>query len=116
MDLPSESGSIGSVKLPHNLLAISSRITSHPLALVPLEKLVDIWHSVEAPGENSMLLCNYTYHLVLGILHLGVTTNLPLLLDAPPIRLSIYRIWLVILRDVNLIRVRCLIRRHFMCS
>ncbi|KAG5615660.1 hypothetical protein H5410_015484, partial [Solanum commersonii] len=53
----SDRGSIGSIKLPHNLLAIRPWVSSHLVTLVKVEQPVNIWNSVQAPREDSAIFC-----------------------------------------------------------
>ncbi|KAG5579545.1 hypothetical protein H5410_050172 [Solanum commersonii] len=53
-----ESGCIGSIELPHNLLTVRPWVSSHPVTLVKVEQPVNVWNSVQAPRENSPLLCD----------------------------------------------------------
>ncbi|KAG5599260.1 hypothetical protein H5410_030630 [Solanum commersonii] len=80
-----ESGSIGSIELPHNLLAVRPWVSSHPVTLVKVEQPVNVWNGVQAPRENSPLFCDQSGHFLFFIDHLCVPINLPLALDTPSI-------------------------------
>ncbi|KAG5596526.1 hypothetical protein H5410_037758 [Solanum commersonii] len=86
-----ESGCIGSIELPHNLLTVRPWVSSHPVTLVKVEQPVNVWNSVQAPRENSPLLCDQPGHFLFFIDHLSIPVNLPLALDTPPIWLAGYR-------------------------
>ncbi|KAG5576771.1 hypothetical protein H5410_056905, partial [Solanum commersonii] len=87
----SESSSIGSIELPHNLLAICPWVSSHPVTLVNVKQPVNVWNSVQAPRENSPLFCDQSGHFLFFIDHLCIPINLPLALDTPPIWFAGYR-------------------------
>uniref|UniRef100_M1D8T1 Integrase core domain containing protein n=1 Tax=Solanum tuberosum TaxID=4113 RepID=M1D8T1_SOLTU len=70
-----EGGSIGGVELLNNLLIISPWVSSHPVTLVKVKKSVDVRDSVQAPREDSALLCNKSGHLLFVIFHLGISIN-----------------------------------------
>ncbi|KAG5600566.1 hypothetical protein H5410_031936, partial [Solanum commersonii] len=80
-----ESGTIGSIELPHNLLTVHPWVTSHPVTLVKVEQSVNVWNSVQAPCENSLLLCDQSSHFLFFIDHFGIPVYLPLALDTLPI-------------------------------
>ncbi|KAG5580964.1 hypothetical protein H5410_051591 [Solanum commersonii] len=87
-DRPTKSGSIGSVELPHNLLDIRPWVSSYPITLVKVEKMVNVGDSVQAPCEDSALLCNNLGHLLFIINHLGIPIDFPLALDTPYVCLT----------------------------
>ncbi|KAG5585011.1 hypothetical protein H5410_045445, partial [Solanum commersonii] len=62
-----ESGCIGSIELSHNLLTVRPWVSSHPVTLVKVEQPVNVWNSVQAPRENSPLLCDYSPATRMGI-------------------------------------------------
>ncbi|KAG5594482.1 hypothetical protein H5410_035714 [Solanum commersonii] len=78
-----ESGDIGGVKLLYNLLTVSTWVSSHLVTLVKVKKSVDVGDSVQAPYEDSALLCNNSGHLLFVINHLGIPIDLPLALNTP---------------------------------
>ncbi|KAG5585437.1 hypothetical protein H5410_045871, partial [Solanum commersonii] len=59
-----DGGSIRSIKFPHNLLVIRLWVSSHPITLMKVKQSVDFWDSVQAPREDSVLLCNKSGHLL----------------------------------------------------
>ncbi|KAG5585448.1 hypothetical protein H5410_045882 [Solanum commersonii] len=87
-DRATESGNIGGVELSHNLLTISPRVSSHPITLVKVKNLVDVKNSVQAPHEDSALLCNKLGLLPFVISHIGIPINLPLALNRPSVWLA----------------------------
>ncbi|KAG5580537.1 hypothetical protein H5410_051164 [Solanum commersonii] len=87
----SESGCIGSIELPHNLLTVRPWFSSHPVTLVKTEQPVNAWNRVQAPRENSPLFCDQSGHFLFVIYHLSIPVNLPLALDTPPIWFAGYR-------------------------
>ncbi|KAG5620830.1 hypothetical protein H5410_006048 [Solanum commersonii] len=86
----SESGCIRSIELPHNLLTIRPRFSSHPITLVKIEQPVNVWNRVQAPGENFPLFCDQSGHFLFVVYHLSIPVYLPLALDTPPILLAGY--------------------------
>ena len=53
-----------------------------------VKKTVDVRDNVQAPREDSALLCNKSGHLLLVISHLGIPINLPLALNTPSVWLA----------------------------
>ncbi|KAG5581283.1 hypothetical protein H5410_051910 [Solanum commersonii] len=64
------------------------KVSSHPVIHVKFKKPVDVEDSVQAPCEDSALLCNKSGHLLFVILHLGIPINLPLDFNIPSIWLA----------------------------
>ncbi|WMV29734.1 hypothetical protein MTR67_023119, partial [Solanum verrucosum] len=52
----SESGSIGGIKVPHNLLAIHLKVSIYPVTVVKFKTPVDVGDNVQAPREDFALL------------------------------------------------------------
>ncbi|KAG5605915.1 hypothetical protein H5410_027407 [Solanum commersonii] len=53
--------------------------------LVKVENSVNVGDSVQAPSEDSTLLCNNSGHLLFVINHLGIPIDLPLTLNTPSV-------------------------------
>ncbi|KAG5580959.1 hypothetical protein H5410_051586, partial [Solanum commersonii] len=99
------SGNIGGVELPHNLLAISPWVSSHPVILVKVEKLVNVGDSM-ALCEDSALPCNNSGNLLFAINHLGIPIDLPLAHNTPSLVASsdeaACSLWLDLVADLAL--------------
>ncbi|KAG5611705.1 hypothetical protein H5410_022986 [Solanum commersonii] len=63
----------------------AAMVSSHPITLVKVKKPVNVRDSVQAPSEESALLCNKLGHLSFVISHLGIPINLPLALNTPSV-------------------------------
>ncbi|KAG5610354.1 hypothetical protein H5410_021635 [Solanum commersonii] len=62
--------------------------SSHLVTLVKAKNTVDVRDSVQAPHEDSALLCNKSGHILFVIFHLGIPINLPLALNTPSVWLA----------------------------